>query len=205
MVEPQLVSPAQPPINISPAELAAKYQEFQQNQWDEQVNQIRMGIAKRKGLLSDPSVVLSPAELREAAPLEGDKIRYAKDKAGNLRIATNRHGMFSWPKPQGGRKRPHMTKHAMAIKSRAISIFRGMFTTHAAELEATAKEKGEQFLGVPTENLTKIGARASILAALYNKRDAKAARITRRNMQKLSRRINAGVVNGNTNAVRYIG
>ena len=200
-----VVAPNVPPaVQMNPEELAAKYQEFQNNQWNQAGDAERARIAKERGLLNDPSVTLSPVELRELIPLEGDTMRYAKGKDGLPRIATTRHGMLCWPKPKG-RKKPHMTKHAMAIKSRAISTFRGLFASHAANLEQAAKAAGEPFNGVPTADLSKLAARASILATGYNKRDAKAARITRRNMQKLSRRINAGVVNGNTNVVRYIG
>ena len=199
-----VVAPNVPPaVEMNPEELAAKYQEFQTNQWNQVGDGERMRLAKERGLL-DPSVTLSPVELRELIPLEGDTMHYAKGKDGLPRIATTRHGMFCWPKPKG-RKKPHMTKHAMAIKSRAISTFRGLFASHAAKLELEAHAAGEPFNGVPTADLSKLAARASILAAGYNKRDAKAARITRRNMQKLSRRINAGVVAGNTNLVRYIG
>jgi hypothetical protein len=136
-------------------------------------------------------------ELRAAVELPGDTMHYIK-------LATNRHGLPSWPKAQRGRKRPHMAKHAQAIKSTSLAIFRGLFTKHITELEAKAKAAGEVFNGVPNDDLPKLGAKASVLGAKQIQKKLAAARRQARNRQKLSRRINRGVVPGNTNVLAYI-
>lgn len=194
--------PPQPQIN--PEQLAQQYARFQQNEWDKAVQGSRMVQARERGLsvAFDPSVVLTPAELVAMVPLEGDDIRYAKDADGKPRMATNKYGMFSWPK-QRGRRRPHMTKHAQAVKSSAIRIFKGLFAKRIIELEAAAVQSGETFNGIPNDALPAIGARATILASKGIADNRKARRRRMRNESKLQRRINTGVIAGNVNRHAY--
>jgi hypothetical protein len=142
--------------------------------------------------------------LRNLVPLPGDTIRYAKDSKGNSRIATDRHGFISFPK-QRGRRKPHISAHLQTIKNRSISVFRGLFLDHAADLQAKAKAAGEVFNGVPVDDFSKLGARAAVIGAARVKAEQHLARRRARNQQKLSRKINAGILPGNTNRRAYCG
>lgn len=194
--EPEL-PPVEAPAPVTPEDMAAKAHAFVQGQWDSIADNARAIIAKRKGLFSDPSVQPTLDELRAAVPLEGDTLKYKV-------IARGRLGTLAFPK-QTGRRRPHMTKHAQHVKSESLRVFRHLFTNHVHTLEILARKAGEPFNGVPADDLPKLGARAAVLAAKAVKNTRAERRRRARNQQKLSRRINAGVVAGNINVGRYIG
>lgn len=230
--EPQPITavetPAAEPKTPSPEEMYQRAAAYRIQQFENAGQAERVKILKSRGLITaegkptekllamnpagvvvadakpkySADVILTPEQARELAPLEGDSIRYAKDAGGSLRIALDRHGLLAMPKGHG-RKHPRMSAHKQAIKSVAIGIFGRMFTTHATKLQAAAEEKGEQFVGVPNADLPAIGARATVLAAQRVKKAMKALHRRARNEKKLARRINAGVLPGNTNRRAY--
>lgn len=202
MQETQPQEPTAAP-ELSPADFVRQHIAFREQEWANVADAERTRIAKARGMFKDPSVQITLEELRAAVPLQGDTMRYAKDKAGNPRMALTKHGFPAGPKGRG-RQNPHMTKTAQAIKSRAIIVFRGLFNKRIAELEKAAVASGETFNGIPTADLGPLGARATMIAAGYFRRDFKAGKRAARNRKKLSRAINAGIVPGNTNVARYI-
>lgn len=185
-----------PPPQPTPEQMAIRAHEMHQEQWDGVVDAERVRIARQRGLFTDPSVQPTVAELRAAVPLPGDTFKYIK-------LAKNRHGLPSWPKPKG-RQNPRMTKGQMAVKSASLVIFRRLFSTHVTKIEAIAREKGIEFHGVPTEDLAPLGVRATKLGLQQVKAEHKYFRRRERNRKKLSRRINAGALPGNTNVLAYI-
>jgi hypothetical protein len=210
---------------LSPEEMRQKYAAMQQNEWDNIANGERFKSAVRKGFVdSDRKLtargrinlglnpkadaeIVTEAQLRTLVPLEGDNMRYATtigDRKVNPRMAENKLGFFSWPKPRGRRK-PRPTPHQQSIKSTTLGIFRKMLDSHTNVLAAEAKEQGQPFNGVPVDDINKLGAKASKLAMGVVKERGKAARRKARRTQELSRRINRGLTPGNVNKRAYIG
>jgi hypothetical protein len=191
------------PHKMTLAEAQALDLQMFENQADDE----RRRIAKKRGLFKafngaehNPSV----EELRVAVELDGDTIRYAKDAKGNERIARDKHGFLARPK-RTGRRNPHRSKTAHAIKNAAVSVFRTLFLQRRDELQREAAANGTKFEGVPKEELVKIGAKSAVRG---HRRAEKLARVKRdraRNQQTLSRHINAGILPGNTNRLAYQG
>lgn len=199
--EPVAAAPETPTAEIT-------VQQTIEQRWAEHLAGIadaeRMRIAKAKNLFG-PSVEPTREELRLAVPLEGDTIRYAKDKDGKPRIAPGRNGLGGMVSRHGhGRKKKHMTKAAQAIKSASIASFRLIFGAHRAGVAAQAAADNKEFVGVPEQDIAALGAKAAALGHRTVKLNAAAARRRARNRSKLSRKINRGVLPGNTNVRRYI-
>lgn len=210
-------TPANPPVPPAPTpeEMRAKFSAFQQEEWNGIANKERARMAKERGLLA---ILKKPADdapqtdkdayqkkydsIIASIVLEGDSMRYAKDADGHPRLATDRNGFMAHPKGRGRRK-PHMTKHGQTVKSTALQIFSGLFHQRMSFLEFEASQKGETFNGVPQAELTKLAAKATVLATQAVKENQRAKRRRLRNESKLQRRINRGVVPGNTNRRAY--
>lgn len=186
----------------SAEEMRARFADFQRMEWNKAATNARFEMLKARGIQPDPSVEWGEEELKAMAPLEGDTMRYAKDKAGNPRMATDRAGFMATPKRRGRRK-PHMTKSAQALKSAALHIFGGMFRKRIATVEAATTAKGETFTGLPQKELTKLAAKASAHAAVRVRENRAARRRRLRNESKMQRRINRGLIPGNTNRRAY--
>lgn len=174
---------------------------------------ISRGLMDKEGNISQRGILLAPKlkdgqvtleALRQMVPLPGDTMRYAKDKHGKKRMATDRYGFVAFPK-QSGRRKPHMSRHAHTIKNKSIAIFKTLFKLQIAEGEAAAKAKGETYNGIPTEELTKLGARAATLGNVQATAARKLHNRRARRRQQLSRRINYGIQPRNTNVQAYIG
>lgn len=196
-------TPAQPTTPPTPEQQRAKVVAFIGQQWNHIGDEARRAIAKARGLLN-PSITLTSDELQNLIPLEGDTMRYAKDKETGLpRIAASRLGLMCFPK-QRGRKNRHLTKSEMAIKSASLQIFRRLFAECAAHMEAKIKEKGEPFYGIPEDMLNQLGARAARLGAIQVGMNNRVARRHVRRQQALSRNINRGLLNGNIEPRNYV-
>lgn len=206
-MNPEPNANSEPKPKPSPAEMFQRALEIRNNQFERAVIEKRTAIARRKGLLQ-PSVEYTPAELKDLVPIPEDKIRFATYPkghkfAGQPRIAVDRFGLPALPKARGRRNR-HMTKHEQAVKSAAIIIFRTLFGERKAVLEAEADVKGEKFVGIPEAELPKLGARATRMASQQVKATNAQYRRRTRNRTKLSRKINAEILPGNTNVHDYI-
>jgi hypothetical protein len=195
-VTPEIQPTTEQPKPPSPGELfkrAFLLRElfFKNNQATE-----RKAIAKRRGLFSHLSVEPTQPELEAAVRLPEDDIRL-------VRVALDSHGLPALPKAHGRRK-PRMTKAHQRVKSYAIQAFRPLFAARIAELKAAAEAKGEQFVGIPQDEIPKIGARAAMVGLRQAKAKFKNVKRLARNRSKLSRKINAGILPGNTNVHNYI-
>ena len=135
------------------------------------------------------------AVLRLLVELPGDTMKYKV-------VAVDRHGLPALPK-QHGRRKPHVSKKQLTIRSRTINFFRSLFVKHNANLEAAAGAEDKPFDGTPQADAAKLGLRASSLAAEQVARDARDKRRRKRNQQILSRKINYGLLPGNTNTVHF--
>lgn len=205
---------AAPPAEITPEEQIAKAQEFAYGQWNAVADAERIKIAKRRGLLpAEPgkdateddrkTYTAKVKAIAKDIALEGDTLRYAKDRDGNPRIVTGRFGMPAYPK-QHGRRRHRMNKAGQTLKSTAIGIFRNSYPMLIEKLEAEAKAAGLPFNGVPVEELSKLSTKSALLAKVQVRQGARDKRRRKRNEAKLQRRINAGVLPGNTNRRAYV-
>ena len=84
------------------------------------------------------------------------------------------------------RRSPHWNKDKLSIKSLAMTAFNKLFRRAASKGEVTGSE------------LRRIGNRARRLGFKLWKRSLAAKRKARRDMQKRSRRINFGLIPGNS-------
>lgn len=117
-------------------------------------------------------------------------------------VAVDRHGLPALPK-QHGRRKPHVSKQKLTIRSRTINFFRSLFVKHTANLAAASEAEGKPFEGTPQADMPKLGLRASSMAADQVARDARDKRRRKRNQQILSRKINYGLLPGNTNTAHF--
>lgn len=197
----QAVAEVNPSVTPTPEEMKAKVAAIRAEYFTAAGDQIR--LAKAKGLL-DPSVELKPEELRALVPLEGDTMRYAvypegHPQAGEPRLALDSHGMISYPKPHG-RKKKHMTKRDQAIKSAYLRISKDLFTIEAGKRVVAAQAEGTEFVGLSQDEMTAIAAKAARLATIEVLKVRKFQRTVRNRIEQLSRGVNAGLLPGGLNA-----
>lgn len=204
--EPTTSQDAPPPSpQPTPEQQRAQIVQMIGQHWNSIGDQERTRIAKAKGLLKaeDMADKEKVAAVIKGITLEGDTMVYAKDKDGIPRIAASRLGFICFPK-QKGRKKRHLTKTEMAIKSAALRIFRRLFVEISTTIEAQMVAKGEEYFGVPQEIIANIGARAARLGALEVATHSRLARRYVRRQQALSRGINRGTIAGNTPRRNYV-
>jgi hypothetical protein len=145
-----------------------------------------------------PSVEPTDEELRAMVPLPQDRWHYATDIHGvecEPRIAMNKFGLYSIGKPGRGRKKPHMFKRKMAVHNASFRIYKTLFAQAAREADAAAKKEGKEYVGIPEEQLKKIGAKSIRLGAREVYRTIK--RRPQLAQQQASRKVNNGTLPGN--------
>lgn len=123
--------------------------------------------------------------------------RYAIDeKTKEPRYALDRFVRLSLGK-RHGRLRPHWNKARLALKSLSIETFRAEYQAHEDHLRMAATTVGQEFAGVPQDQLVKLAAHATKTAVREFRRRRFAARAARRTRQSVARRINFGIIPGN--------
>jgi hypothetical protein len=144
----------------------------------------------------NPSVEYTDAELKALVPLKRDRWTYIK-------LAKNAHGLLSFPKTPGRRKK-HLTKRAQEIKSMSLAIFKNLFNERAERLKAVCAKESIEYIGVPDSAIPELGARAAkqAIVAVNEKRHAKKQKARRR--QEHSRLVNAGVITVGTSESSYV-
>lgn len=148
----------------------------------------------------DPSIEPTDDELRAMVPLPEDRRRWATTINGEEctpRIAYNKHGIYSTtPKPKG-RMRPHMSPAKQAVHCASLRIYKKLFLEAAASAEVAAAAEGKDYVGVPEADVKKMANKAIKLGAREVFRSRKAAARYERRVQAASRKVNAGLLNGN--------
>lgn len=147
-------------------------------QWDKLVEGMRAVLRKAKGLPED-GVVTLPGDT-----LPVRYIRYALDKNGML--ATGK---------KHGRQRPHWNKKKLALKSLSIELFRREFAAYETAMRAA---KGKEWDGMQEADLKIVATRVAVILPGEFKVARKAARTARHNRQRVARRINFGLIPGNS-------
>ncbi len=104
------------------------------------------------------------------------------------------------PKPP---KKGHMPKKEQTIKSAALRIFRRLIAPIIDAAKGHFASLGVEFQGVPVDVLGKVGARAGELAIYEYMRTCRSRRSRRNRAQQFSRRVNAGLMPGNTSRRRF--
>lgn len=104
------------------------------------------------------------------------------------------------PKPP---KRGHMPKREQAVKSAMLRTFRRLVAPVIAAGRGHVESLGLPWQGVPIEVLGKVGARAGELAIYWCRKQARIRRQRRNRAQQFSRRVNAGLMPGNTSRRRF--
>lgn len=144
----------------------------------------------------NPSIEYTDEELKALVPLKRDRWNYIK-------LAKNSHGLLSFPK-QHGRRKKHMTKRGQEIKSMSLQIFKGLFEERAERLKAVCKKENIEYIGVPDSAIPELGARAAkqAMQQVNEKRRRKAQKARRR--QEHSRKVNAGIITVGTSEKRFV-
>lgn len=200
------------PTPTSPENMVAKIRMMQIQQYADADRNERLTIARRgvrietvsdyhgkmqfETFILGPSVEPTDTELKALVPLERDRIKY-------LKFATNRHGLFSVPKPHG-RRNPHMTKRQQTIKSEAIRIFGRLFADAAKHAQEQCAKDGVTYVGMPDDVIPVLGARAAKIALRVVTGQHKEASRTKRRQQDFSRKVNVGILPRNANARAYV-
>jgi hypothetical protein len=146
-----------------------------------------------------PSVEPTDEELRAMVPLPQDRMNFAwenKTKGTKGTVALNAHGLISSGRPTGPRK-PHMSKRKMAVHNASLRIYKTLFAEAARAAEVQAKKDNKPYVGIPEEDLKKLGFKALRLGAREVFRSIKAAQRYNRRVKDASRRVNAGLLAGN--------
>ena len=139
--------------------------------------------------VDDPSWKPSNEELRALVPLPQDSYNYIK-------LATNRHGLYAFPK-QKGRRKPHMNQRNQEVRSASLVIFKGLFAKEDNLMRQGAQLAGLPYAGVPEESIDKLGTKSVQLAARQVLRSRRATRRRKNRMQQASRKVNVGILAGN--------
>lgn len=155
---------------------------------------------------TDPLKMSARQELKARASIQ----TFVKDKTtGSPRVAElhriaqrEKHPFACIPKPP---HKGHMTKRIQTAKSTMLGIFRRLIAPRIAVGRALAESKGEEFTSLPLEVMGEVGAHAGRLAFYYLTRRAAVRKSRRNRAQQFSRRVNAGLMPGNTNQRKYIG
>jgi hypothetical protein len=202
----QVAEVVNPSVEPTPAEMKAKVSAIREQYFLAAGDGIRQAKAAAKGLL-DPSIELSPEELRALIPLEGDTMRYAvypkgHPQAGEPRLALRFTRDDFIPKPHG-RKNKHMSKRNQAIKSAYLRISKDLFTIAAGKKIKAAEADGTEFVGLSQDDMTKIAAKAARLGTIEVIKTRRFQRNVRNRVQQLSRGINAGLLPGGVNARNF--
>jgi hypothetical protein len=153
-------------------------------EWDKMVSAVREVMIKaraNKSPLEDPI----PGNFDEF----GRPLRY-------LRYALDRYGRLSTGHKKG-RIHKHWSKNQLAIKSRALEIFREKFSAYVDEMRREDAKDGKEFQGITSEEIAPIGAFAAKHGARQIRRNRRTERAARRARQKASRRVNFGLIQGN--------
>lgn len=182
------------PVKMTQAEIVAKIKKQQDEAFDKADHAERLTIAMRRGLIN-PCIEYTLDELKALVPLKRDRYRLIK-------FAVNRFGLYAGPRPKG-KKKPHMSLPAQRIKSASLLIFQRLFKEKAENLEAVCGRENIKYIGVPESAIPEIGARAANLALGAVADDRKRKRKVRRRMQQFQRKVNAGILPGNTGERNY--
>ena len=113
-----------------------------------------------------------------------------------------KHPFACTPKPP---RRGHMCKRIQTAKSTMLAIFRRLIAPRIAVGRALAESKGEEFTGLPNEIMGEVGAQAGRMAFFILRRRGAERRSRRNRAQQFSRRVNSGLMPGNTNQRKYSG
>lgn len=153
-----------------------------QEQWNTLVDGIRAVLRKAKGL-PEEGIVTLPGD-----NLPSRYIRYALDK----------HGMLSTGNTRQGRRRKHWNKRKLALKSLSIELFRREFVAYENAMRDVYAKDGKEFDGMHEADIKLLATRINlILPGEFNARKA-AARVAARNRQRTARRVNFGMLPGNS-------
>lgn len=132
-----------------------------------------------------------------------DKVTKVPRVAELHRIAQReKHPFACTPKPP---HKGHMCKRTQTAKNTMLSIFRRLIAPRIAVGRALAESKGEVFESLPMEVMGEVGAHAARLAFFYLRRQSAIRKSRRNRAQQFSRRVNAGLMPGNTNQRKFIG
>ena len=194
-VAPAPVSEQQPAITQE--QITALIARKQQEDFDRNDHAERLMLAKRLSTcgnagnnplfhmkFDDPSVTYSLDELKAYVPLDRDRVKYIK-------LALNRHGLFSVPK-QTGRRNPRMAKRQQGIKSATLRIFKQLFEQSSLLLKATCIEQEIEYLGIPDAAVPALGEKATRIAIRNYRAEQKATRRKARRVQEASRKLSRG-------------
>lgn len=110
------------------------------------------------------------------------------------------HPHACMPKPP---KKGHMPKREQAVKSAMLRTFRRLIAPVLVQGRGHVESLGLPWQGIPIEVLGKVGARAGELAIYWCRKQARLRRQRRSKAQQFSRRVNAGLMPGNTNRRRF--
>jgi hypothetical protein len=146
-----------------------------------------------------PSIEPTDEELRAMVPLPQDRFDFGwenKAKGTKGTIALNAHGLISSGRPTGPRK-PHMSKRKMAVHNASLRIYKTLFAEAARAADVQAKKDNKPYVGIPEEDLKKLGFKALQLGAREVFRSIKAAQRYNRRVQDANRRVNTGLLPGN--------
>lgn len=139
-------------------------------------------------------------------PVPGHTMALGADKYGNLAVpalrgryvafAFDKYGRLSTGKGKG-RLKPHWNQRKLGIKSLAIDIFRTEYAAYEKQMRLEDEKDGKEFQGISPEEFAPIAARSMKLGGREFKRRRKAERHARRERQRVSARINFGLIPGN--------
>lgn len=169
--------------------------------WQQFVGALREARIQQIAKATGQSPVRNPIP-EEALDEHGRPLQYAKDKNEQPRYAYDNAGRLSLgvlaSKHSRRRIKPHMNKRQLAVKALALAEFRRLFAALSAELSALAVKEGREFEGIPMHLMGKISAEAVQTAAAQYKINRRRERKQRRQRQQISRRINFGLIPGNS-------
>lgn len=119
--------------------------------------------------------------------LRGRYVRYAFDRNGFLSIGKGK-----------GRLKPHWNKTKLQLKDTALGVFRKNLLAYEMEMRKEDAIDGKAFQGLTDEEIMPIAIRSTKNVGRVLKQRRKARREAARLRQEVSRRINRGLIPGNS-------
>lgn len=119
--------------------------------------------------------------------LRGKYVRYAFDRYGRLSLG---HGK--------GRLKRHFTKTQLAMKSAAIEQFRAEYTAYESMMRIEDAKDGKAFQGVTEEEIMAFAPGATKRGVRAMRKQRRAEARAKRARQQASRKINFGMLPGNS-------
>ena len=168
----------------TPEEMQARFAQIREQIWNRQSLPERERLAKKFGI---------PIE---DVRLEGDSVRYALDpKTNQPRIAFMANQLYAMPKGRGRRKARIGAMQGM-MRQMATYIFQHLFEDAEAKARHALKE-GEEFKGVPQEEVKKLGQLAAREAGRHFRSQAAISARESRRRHRQARRAGFGLIAGN--------